>query len=61
MMPMEPEPEEWLRYQAEQRRRMMEARAVYRLVHSRTGLLTGFVRRLADQIDPSGRMRRTIR
>lgn len=59
MNPMEADnlPEHFARYQAEQRQRMLEARAMVYVVHSRTGLLTRLLRDLADGIDPSGRRR----
>jgi hypothetical protein len=61
MMPMEPGPEDFARQLVEQRARMEKARAIAYLAHSRTGMLTRFLRRLADRIDPTGAARRTIR
>ena len=61
MIPMEPGPEESARYIAEQRRRMQEARTIAYLAHSRTGLMLGYLRRLADRIDPTGVARRAKR
>ncbi len=54
-------PEQFARYHAEQRQRMLEARAMVYIVHSRTGLLTRLLRDLADGVDPSGRERRKTR
>ena len=61
MIPMEPGPEDYARYLAEQRARMQEARAIAYFTHSRTGQLTRYLRRMADRIDPTGRKRREIR
>ena len=61
MIPMEPGPEDFARMLSEQRARMDEARAIARNAHSRTGLLTRYLRRLADRIDPTGASRREIR
>ncbi|TMD11824.1 MAG: hypothetical protein E6I27_13440 [Chloroflexi bacterium] len=61
MIPMEPGPEDFARMLSEQRARMDEARAIARYAHSRTGLLTRYLRRLADRIDPTGASRREIR
>lgn len=58
MIPMQPGPEDFARHLAEQRARMQEARAIAYLAHSRTGLLTRYLRRLADRIDPIGAARR---
>ena len=58
MIPMQPGPEDFARRLAEQRARMQEARAIAYLAHSRTGLLTRYLRRLADRIDPTGAARR---
>lgn len=61
MMPMEPGPEDFARHMAEQRTRMQEARAIASFTHSRTGMLTRFLRRLADRVEPTGAARRTVR
>lgn len=58
MIPMQPGPEDFARHLAEQRARMQEARAIAYLAHSRRGLLTRYLRRLADRIDPTGAARR---
>ena len=58
MIPMEPGPEDYARMLAERRAQMEAARAYARYAHSRTGLLMGFMRRLAERIDPTGAMRR---
>jgi len=61
MIPMEPGPEDMARMLAERRAQMDDARAYARYAHSRTGLLVGYLRRLADRIDPTGRARRDLR
>ena len=61
MIPMEPGPEDMARMLAERRAQMDDARAYARYAHSRTGLLVGYLRRLADRIDPTGRARRELR
>ena len=61
MIPMEPGPEDMARILAERRAQMDAARAYARYAHSRTGLLMGYLRRLADRIDPIGRARRDLR
>ncbi|TMF26582.1 MAG: hypothetical protein E6I36_00865 [Chloroflexi bacterium] len=61
MIPMEPGPEDMARILAERRAQMNDARAYARYAHSRTGLLIGYLRRLADRIDPTGRARRELR
>jgi hypothetical protein len=61
MIPMEPGPEDMARILAERRAQMDDARAYARYAHSRTGLLMGYLRRLADRIDPNGRARRELR
>lgn len=45
------------RHTAEQQARMRESAAIARYAHSRTGVLLRHLRRLADGIDPSGRLR----
>jgi hypothetical protein len=45
------------RHIAEQQARMRESAAIARYAHSRTGLLLRHLRRLADGIDPMGRLR----
>ena len=44
-----------------ERARMDEARAIAHYAHSRSGLLTRYLRRLADRVDPTGRRRRELR
>ena len=61
MIPMEPGPEDFARMLAEQRARMDAARAIAHYAHSRSGLLTRYLRRLADRVDPTGRRRRELR
>ena len=61
MIPMEPGPEDFARMLSERRAEMEHARAIAHLAHSRTGLLTRYVRNLADRIDPTGRQRREAR
>ena len=61
MIPMEPGPEDMARILAERRAQMNDGRAYARYAHSRTGLLIGYLRRLADRIDPTGRARRELR
>lgn len=63
MNPMEADyaPEDFARHLAEQRTRMQEAEALVYYAHSRTGLLARFLQRMADQIDPTGEARRTLR
>jgi hypothetical protein len=43
---------------AEQQARVRESAAIARYAHARTGLLARYLRRLADSIDPTGRIRR---
>ena len=61
MIPMEPGPEDYARMLSHRRTEMEQARAYARYAHSRTGLLVGYLRRLADRIDPTGRERRKVR
>ena len=61
MIPMEPGPEGYARMLSQRRTEMEQARAYARYAHSRTGLLIGYLRRLADRIDPTGRERRKVR
>lgn len=61
MLPMDPDPEDFVRHLAEQRAQMEKARAIAHYAHSRTGMMAGFLRRLADRIDPTGAARRTAR
>ena len=61
MIPMEPGPEDYQRLLSERRAEMETARAYARYAHSRTGLLVGYLRRLADRVDPTGRRRREMR
>jgi len=51
---MEPGPEDFARQLAEQRARMDDARTIACYAHSRTGMLTRFLRQLADRLDPTG-------
>jgi hypothetical protein len=61
MIPMEPGPEDFARIISERRAEMDRARDYTRYAHSRTGLLLGHLRRLADRIDPTGRVRSRLR
>ena len=61
MIPMEPGPEDFARILSEHRARMDEARTIASYAHSRSGLLTRYLRRLADRIDPTGHARRELR
>ena len=61
MIPMEPGPEDMARILAERRAQMDDARAYAHYAHSRTGLLLGYLRRLADRVDPTGSARRDLR
>jgi hypothetical protein len=61
MIPMEPGPEDFARILSERRAEMDRARAYMRYAHSRTGLLRGYVRRLVERIDPTGRKRTDLR
>ncbi|HUZ86475.1 MAG TPA: hypothetical protein VNF26_05940 [Candidatus Baltobacterales bacterium] len=54
-------PEDSARNLEEQRARMLEADALVHCAHSRTGLLAGFLQRMADRIDPTGDARRDMR
>jgi hypothetical protein len=58
MIPMNPGPEDMTRMLAERRAEMERSRAIASYAHSRTGLLRGYLRRLADRIDPTGQQRR---
>ena len=59
MVPFHDDPyEEVSRHQAELRARVQQARVIS--YHSRTGLLTRYIRRLADRIDPTGRVRKDL-
>ncbi len=58
---MDPDPEDFVRHLADQRARMEEARAIVHYAHSRNGVMTRFLRRLAERIDPTGAARRTAR
>ena len=49
--------EDSARHIADQQARMRESAALARYAHSRTGLLLRHLRRLADGIDPAGRLR----
>ena len=60
MIPMEPSPEDMARQLAERRAEMERSRTIARYAHSRTGLLSRYVRRLADRIDPTGHRRREV-
>lgn len=61
MIPMEPGPEDYARMLAARRAEMERARNIAHFAHSRTGLLTRYIRNLADRIDPVGRQRRKVR
>ena len=61
MIPMEPGPEDFARTLADRRAEMDHARALAYAAHSRTGLLTRYIRHLADRVDPTGRRRRELR
>ena len=61
MIPMEPGPEDFARILSERRTEMAQARAMARYAHSRTGLLTRYIRNLAERVDPTGRQRRELR
>jgi hypothetical protein len=61
MNPMDPQPEDFARQLADRRAQMQSARAIAYMAHSRTGLLSRFVQRLADRIDPTGRARGDLR
>ena len=61
MIPMEPAPEDFARQLHERRAQMEHARVIAYYAHSRTGLLRGFIHRLADRIDPTGRARQEMR
>lgn len=61
MIPMEPGPEDYERMLADRRAEMVRARNIAHFAHSRTGLLTRYIRNLANRIDPLGRQRREVR
>jgi hypothetical protein len=61
MIPMEPGPEDYARILSERRAEMERSRAIAMYAHSRTGLLTSFLRALADRVDPTGRRREELR
>ena len=61
MIPMEPAPEDFARQLQEKRTQMEQARLIAFYAHSRTGLLRGFLHRLADRVDPTGRTRQGMR
>jgi len=46
---------------SERRAEMEHARAIAQYAHSRTGLLTRFLRTLADRVDPTGRQRHELK
>ncbi len=55
VLPIDPYPEEFIRFQAEQQRmRMQSARHLVYYTHSRRGLLARYLQQLADRIDPTG-------
>lgn len=60
MIPMEPGPEDFARTLHDRQVEMERSRAIARFAHSRTGLLTRYVRSLADRIDPTGRQRKGL-
>lgn len=61
MIPMEPGPEDLARIVSDRRAEMERARAIAHYAHSRTGLLTRHIRKLAERVDPTGRQRRELR
>ena len=61
MNPMAPGPEDFARQLADRRAQMESARVIAYMAHSRRGLLAGFLRRLADRVDPTGSARRDLR
>ena len=61
MIPMEPGPEDYARMLHERRAEMERSRTIARYAHSRTGLLMGFLRSLANRVDPTGRDRERAR
>ena len=61
MIPMEPGPEDFARMLSDRRAEMERSRAIAHYAHSRTGLLTRYIRNLADRVDPTGRQRRELR
>ncbi len=61
MIPMEPRPEDFARMLSERRAEMDRSRAIAHYAHSRTGLLTRYLRTLADRIDLAGRQREELR
>ena len=61
MFPIDPYPEDFIRFRSEQRLiRMQQARDFIRGTHSRGGLLARYLQRLADRIDPTGEARRDL-
>ena len=60
MIPMEPGPEDFARMLSERRAAMEQSRGYAHYAHSRTGLLLAHLRRLAERIDPTGRVRREV-
>jgi len=61
MIPMDPNPEDFARILSERQAQMERARAIAHYAHSRSGLLTRYLRQLADRVDPTGRQRRGLR
>lgn len=61
MNPMAPGPGDFARQLADRRAQMESARVIAYMAHSRRGLLGGFLRRLADRVDPTGSARRDLR
>lgn len=61
MNPMEPGPEDFARQLEARRIEMERSRAIAYYAHSRTGLLRGFLHRIAERVDPSGRARKEMR
>jgi hypothetical protein len=61
MIPMEPGPEDFARILSERRAEMDHARAIAHYAHSRTGLLTRYLRTLAERVDPTGRQRQELK
>jgi hypothetical protein len=61
MIPMEPNHEDFERMLSERRASMDQSRVIAHYAHSRTGLLTRYLRTIAERVDPTGRQRRELR
>jgi hypothetical protein len=62
MLPMDPYPEEFVRFQQEtQRLRMLQAKHFVYSTHSKRGLLARYLHELANRIDPTVEPRRELR